>query len=62
MSRVGRPKRRRNKCYMGHKLTPENSYIKATGYVECRTCARQSWRAYYHRKKKVSQDAERPSQ
>lgn len=29
----------RTHCKRGHALTPENTYVKPNGYLECRTCA-----------------------
>jgi hypothetical protein len=42
--------RRGNKCYMGHEMTLENTYIGPNGPV-CRKCARANWRDYYYRKR-----------
>lgn len=48
-----------NRCYMGHELTPENSYVKpSSGVVICRECARAHWRHYYRRRKKARQVSE----
>jgi hypothetical protein len=46
---VGRPKRQ-GECYVGHAMTPENTYVNPAGVETCRECNRSLWRSYYHRK------------
>lgn len=38
-------------CKNGHEFDADNAYISPTGNRGCRTCARASSRAWYHRKK-----------
>lgn len=45
---------RKTHCVHGHEYTPENTYVKPTGWRECRTCKRNAERERYHRKKRTS--------
>jgi hypothetical protein len=38
-------------CKRGHRLANENLYVTRSGERHCRTCKREAWRRYYHRKK-----------
>jgi hypothetical protein len=51
----GRPPRKDNKCYVGHEMTPENTYTYPNGRTSCRTCARALWNSYYRRRQSVKE-------
>lgn len=42
---------RKTKCPVGHDYTAENTYVRKTGWRQCRECKRAERRAYYHRTK-----------
>lgn len=47
-------RKREGKCYQGHEMTPENTYIRPDGNAVCRQCSRLHWRHYYRRRKAQS--------
>jgi hypothetical protein len=42
-------RRKNNKCYQGHDMTPENTYTYPDGRTDCRKCSRERWRRHYRR-------------
>lgn len=46
--------KRKTHCPKGHCYNTTNTYVKPSGYRECRSCCRERCRIYYHKKKGVS--------
>jgi hypothetical protein len=42
--------REKTTCDHGHEFTPENTYIRPTGFRDCRACGRERVRRYKERK------------
>lgn len=49
------PRKSEDRCYVGHEMTPENTYFYPDGRRDCRECSRARWRAYYRRRKKLAE-------
>jgi hypothetical protein len=48
---VGRAKRARTHCKMGHEYTQENTYIRGSGSRQCRICKAEALERHYRRKR-----------
>ena len=40
----------RTHCPRGHELTPENTYVRSTGWRSCKTCIKAQVREHWHRR------------